>query len=355
MRQTVGIKTIGLVTLIALCACGKASDVDSKAPNPPSNTTPNLDAGGTSDPVPDAGTEPQVNETALMQLLDSIVNETCDAVYRCCNENDKIQFWNPLATHPALEEEFASQLPPRNVISADECPVILKKIYEIRPFGPWIQAAQSNDVVYNENAAKTCLEELRSASCGEEVIKHLFDGTCFGFSPPYGGESQRKVFSRVKNSGDICTPIADGVGGQFYGTCDPVESFCCIPHPENNSECMISTLGEGTCRSASQAGESCGIVPQLQLCASGLECDSANNTCYEAIYSPLSLGTPCYDANKYSLLGSCVDSFCDIFGTNNCETMKEVGESCTGAEQCVSNQCEVGVCAEFSFCISPGK
>ena len=353
MRELVGARNISIAVVAMLCACADASDVDNAPETPSSNMMAGVDTGTTPEPTLDAGTAPQVRETDLTQLLDTIVNETCDAVYRCCNENDKIQFWNPLATHPALEEEFASQLPPRNVITAEECPVILKQIYEIRPFGPWIRAAQSNDVVYDEEAAKTCLADLRSASCGEDIIEHLFDGTCFAFSPPYGGESQRKVFARVKSSGETCSPIADGVGGQFYGTCNPSESFCCIPHPENSSECVISSIGEGTCRSASKVGESCGIVPQLQLCASGLECDSANNTCYEAIYSPLSLGTPCYDANKYSLLGSCIDGFCDIFGSNNCETMKEVGESCTGAEQCVSNQCDAGVCTEFSFCVMP--
>lgn len=353
MRELVGARNISVAAVAILCACADASNIDNTSGTPSENMMVGVDAGTAPEQTLDAGTEPQVIKTDLTNLLDTIVNETCDAVYRCCNENDKIQFWNPIATHPALEEEFASQLPPRNVISAEECPVILKQIYEIRPFGSWIRAAQSNDVVYNEEAAKTCLADLRAASCGEDIIEHLFDGTCFAFLPPYGGENHRKVFTRVKKNGETCRPVADGAGGQFYGTCDPHESFCCIPNPRNNGECMISSVGEGVCRTASTVGESCGIAPQLQLCVSGLECDPGAGSCITANYNPLSIGTACYDQNNVTLLGSCVDSFCDIFGTNNCETMKEVGESCVGAEQCVSNQCEAGVCTEYSFCVMP--
>ena len=353
MRELVGARNISVAAVAILCACADASNVDNMSGTPSVNMMVGVDAGTAPEQTLDAGIEPQVRETDLTKLLDTIVTETCGALYRCCNENDKIQFWNPLATHPALEEEFASRLPPRNVISAEECPVILKEIYEIRPFGPWIEASKTSDVMYNEDQAIECIAELRAAQCGEELTEKLFDGTCFGFSPPYGGENQRKVFTRVKKDGEICRPIADGVGGQFYGTCDPSESFCCVPNPQNNGECMISSVGEGVCRKASQVGESCGIVPQLQLCVSGLECDSAASECVAPSYSPLSLGTACYDQDNFTLLGSCVDSFCDIFGTNNCEIMKEVGESCTGAEQCVSNQCEAGVCAEYSFCVMP--
>ena len=92
MRELVGVRNISIALVAILCACADASDVDNTPETPSSNMMVGVDAGTTPEPTLDAGTEPQNRETDLTQLLDTIVNETCDAVYRCCNENDKFNF-----------------------------------------------------------------------------------------------------------------------------------------------------------------------------------------------------------------------------------------------------------------------
>ena len=41
--------------------------------------------------------------------------------------------------------------------------------------------------------------------------------------------------------------------------------------------------------------------------------------------------------STYMLLGDCVDSWCDLFGSGQCEPPKADGESCFSGEECASD------------------
>ena len=159
-----------------------------------------------------------------------------------------------------------------------------------------------------------------------------------------------KMFARTHTQGEACQTIGDGFGGLYYGSCDPQEAFCCIPSELMGCEPFPVLNQEGTCQKASAEGESCGTEP-LQLCKSGLECDYATNVCVALNTTPLALGEQCYDSNNYSILGECVDSWCDLFNSGACEAKLEDGASCLSYESCESEFCDEGTCAPNTICV----
>jgi len=62
----------------------------------------------------------------------------------------------------------------------------------------------------------------------------------------------------------------------------------------------------------------------------------------------LTVGQTCIDAG-YHLLGECQASYCDLFGTKHCEPRRADGETCMGAEECVSGSCQ-SVCTPNQLC-----
>ena len=68
--------------------------------------------------------------------------------------------------------------------------------------------------------------------------------------------------------------------------------------------------------------------------------------------APLALGAPCMDA-AYNLLGTCTDSYCDVFGTRACEALKVDGATCASYEECASGACPGGTCGPDPFCVAP--
>ena len=63
----------------------------------------------------------------------------------------------------------------------------------------------------------------------------------------------------------------------------------------------------------------------------------------------LALGDECY-AN-FSLLGDCVNSYCDMMGSNICEPMRAEGEACTFPYECTTGACDAGTCATNRMCV----
>ena len=126
--------------------------------------------------VSNGGEVPQAG-LPLTELVDSAAVATCDALYRCCNPQNVIDFFTPIANNPRYED-IASQIPPNAEVDADSCPALMNTIFDVAPLGSWVRSVERNLVSYDGEAAERCLEELNSATCGEGVLNALYDGTC---------------------------------------------------------------------------------------------------------------------------------------------------------------------------------
>ncbi len=283
----------------------------------------------------------------LDQVTSTIANEVCTALFRCCDEASIDRYFIGLTLNETLSEALRDRIPPNGDTDLAACPALLEEIYAELIFGPYIEAVRAGRVAFNAQGLDECIGELSNAACGAEITAALNDGTCLGLVPPPGGELQRRMFSRTATEG-ACSPIPDGVGGIFFGTCDPNTSFCCVPDPEDPALCAVGSPGaEGECRPSSQVGGPCGFNPSLQVCATGLECDA--DTCVEPDFTPLQEGDTC--AEGFTLIGECQDSYCDLTGSNQCEPLKGNGESCFFPEECASGECLEQACTAPSFCV----
>lgn len=300
----------------------------------------------------DAGPEVPMTSERLDGLVAEVAAATCDALFRCCDGGDLEDYFARHRDSPNLEA-IAPRLPPNMPLDAEGCPAIMEEIFEIVPFGSWVDAAQAGRVDFDEAAYDVCLDAMNTASCGDEVRAGLFDGTCLAFNPPLGGAEQRRMFSRTAGDGEPCGPLRDGVGAGFYGTCDATTSFCCFTDPANpDLGCTFAYDGDGVpragvCRPASGAGATCNGLPPLTLCQTGLDCD--DGTCIAPSMDTLAVGDLCV-GDGFVLLGECDGGYCDLFGSSVCEALKADGVACTAPYECQSGACEEGVCAEQTFC-----
>jgi hypothetical protein len=105
--------------------------------------------------------------------------------------------------------------------------------------------------------------------------------------------------------------------------------------------------GVGTCRAVAAEGAACGVTPELRVCATGSICDAAR--CVVESTAPLAVGAAC--AMNFRLLGECVDSYCDLGGTDRCTAFVAEGGVCTLPTQCRSASCAMGRCAADTFCV----
>jgi hypothetical protein len=323
--------------------------LDAGAPTdagPPTDASAPTDAGATTDagPPTDAGS---AGAPSLDRLTAEVGAAICGALSRCCDAASHAGYFAAWANNTRLMDTYARRLPPMAPLDAASCPGLVAEMLDVVPLGAWVTAAQDGEVEYDAAAAGACLDTLRVAACGAPLAAALFDGTCFSFGPPGGGTEQRSMFRRRRGLGETCRPLTDGVGASFFGTCDPTLGFCCRPDPMNPGECRLGE-GAGTCRRASQATESCSVFPQLQVCATGLDCVS--DACEAPASTPLAIGDRCYDDRSFALLGSCTDAWCDLFGSGRCEAPKADGQACQGAGECASGACEASVCGPSSFC-----
>ncbi len=297
---------------------------------------------------PDASLVPPEADAApggemLPDLIATVAQTTCDALFRCCDEQSRLDFW-AVIRFSERAAEFRPRLPPDAEVDEDSCPEVLGAVYDVVPLGPWVAAALRGDVRFDEQAAGECLDTLDEAACGDEVAAALGDGTCFGFSPPYGAGQRRSMFARDNDVGTACVALTDGVGGAFYGTCDPERAFCC-----DNSQggCRIVGDGPGVCAQAAQEGEGCGLFPEVTVCATGLDC-GLDDRCVVPGDERFAAGEVC--AEGFSLLGRCEESWCDIGGSNVCEPLHPLGGDCVLPYECQTGVCADGACAEPTFC-----
>jgi hypothetical protein len=278
----------------------------------------------------------------------------CGALFRCCDPGSVRAFFEPLAADERLKG-FASKLPPQATIDSEgACATLLGEMYGVAPFGDWLAQVAKGQVAFLPKAFDACVGELGSAACGLPVTAALYDGTCFGFAAPSGGAEQRSMFARSGDAGAACSPIKDGIGSSFYGTCDPTKAFCCYDDPAKPGACGFPFEGDGTpragtCKAVSAVGAPCDALKNIQLCKTGDTCDGKTGKCVAEKSGTLAKGQTCIDAS-YNLLGDCQDSYCDVLGTKKCEPLKATGAKCDGHDQCESGSCESFACAPLSFC-----
>ncbi len=270
----------------------------------------------------------------------------CGAMFRCCTTQNMTDWFGGWTAQPLLEE-FADTIP----ASEASCRTKVSEMMTVAPFGDWVAEADAGRVEYVPSAFDACIADLETAACGEEVRSALFDSECFSYSAP-GDGLQRSMFRRTATVGDACSPIRDGVGSGFFGTCDSTNSFCCYDDPD----CALPFDGDGNkrdgvCRQASAEGEACDAIPPVQLCQTGLTCDAWTGLCVAPLTGGLNVGDACID-DSWILLGECVDSFCDSLGDGTCQPLGGLGVSCTAPYECDSGACD-GTCIENTFCVAP--
>jgi hypothetical protein len=284
----------------------------------------------------------------------AIAEAVCEALFACCDTADMERYVAAMRATDSLAA-FHDQLPPQDEAS---CVTTFTGVYDIAPFGGWMRAVEAGQATFVRSGFDACMEELTSASCGAPKRAALYDNTCFAFSPPVGGEYQRRMFDRTDGVGTSCAPLNDGVGAAFYGTCDPEVAFCCYENAENpDVGCAppVDSDGNpraGTCAAVSPVGETCSAGFPLQLCATGVICGDVS-ICEEESDETLSLGDVCVEG--FSFLGECEDSWCDFLGTEKCEPLKAAGDDCLGGDECTTGYCGDGVCAVDEMCGATGS
>ena len=293
-----------------------------------------------SDAVDSAPFEIQVDADGLVSR---VASEMCERLDDCCVSEDYEWFFGPYITDER-NADLVAELDQSSQWDRESCVSFLKPAMENTWLGAWLLAVEEGLVEFSEESAGTCIAAIRTAECGESIRTALTDSACFGYAAPSGGEHQRSSFVRSSNTGDACSPIADGFGGLYYGSCDPSESFCCVD-TEYGCDPFPGTTERGECTKAGQVGEACNSFP-LQLCVTGAEC--IENECVVVSIDALEVGEPCYDSQKFELLGYCSDSWCDVTGSAACEPMHELGQDCASDWECESGWCDL----ELSMCDS---
>ena len=283
----------------------------------------------------------------LSELIPQAAAALCQGLIGCCDMNDHEAFFLYFLNNPRYEE-ILDQLPPTVALTEESCTGMMETVLTTAPFGRWVEQVNEGRVSYHGEAAQTCLDTLNNAQCGGEFLSALNDGTCLSAYPPFGGESQRKMFSRTAPVGSDCVALSDGQGAVVYGTCDPNVAFCCVRREDGS--CKLADTGDvGECVAVSERGEACSILPTVQVCRTGDECGYESGTCEAASeFIDVQEGETC--AEGFDFFGNCINSYCDLGASNLCIPLKADGETCTFAEECVNGACVDQVCGPDNFC-----
>lgn len=298
-------------------------------------------------------------------LLDSFESDVatakCAALFRCCDEESREEFFSQYQCFPGLScpyEDQQDMIPPADMAA---CVAVMEALDEVT-FGTWLTETRAGRIDFDAASHQSCLDTLATATCGEALTEALYDPRCFarigGTTVGETYEVERASFDRTAGVGESCVTLFEDP----YGSCDPDVAFCCVGDSDN-----CSTGGEGgeagTCVAVSSNGESCSQFPD-QHCEPGLRCPPAAgigepSACEEPA-APMALdeGDTCL-SDSFESLGECTDSYCDT-ETRQCEPTLSNGEMCDFDDQCASGNCEVTSgggpfvtreCADPSFCI----
>ena len=334
------------VCLLALIGCGQTvSNSDNFNENHSAETSeqPSVDSTDS-----EASSDDPFAVTAD-NLIDRVAKSVCGALTRCCDTESQVSYFAPVADSEFLES-YQNRFPTNAPLDYPACLNLMLDILPELYLGSWLSRVDAGEVTFNTDAAQTCLQNLDDATCGLSMRNALYDNTCFGLAAPYGDDEVRKVFTRTGEENASCAAIRDGFGGLYYGSCNPQTAFCCIPSESLEGSCSpYPSLSEtGVCMRASQEGESCNEMP-LQLCKTGLYCDTETATCKRDVWATLELGDTCMEG--FDFLGECDKSFCD-FQTQICEPLKNEDEGCMYGSECVTGWCDQAtqVCTANPIC-----
>jgi hypothetical protein len=287
----------------------------------------------------------QLDVNDIDDLIPLIAKNQCRLLKECCESQYINQYFFTIQNSTSYPDELKSKLPPNQPLG-DDCEIVLTQTLTIAPFGDWVKGVKENLIEYLPDQARICLDQMGNAQCGLESYHALFDSQCFALAPPSGGENQRKAFDRKGRDGSPCYPIRDGIGSSFFGTCDPINAFCCIADEEG--KCMPGgPEDQGICQAVSVIGEDCQTIP-LQLCQTGLSCDPFSNKCIAEGNRPLMPSERCYE--NFNIIGECIDSYCDVSASNLCQPFIEDGQNCTDSFSCRTGSCNDGICGPILFC-----
>ena len=291
------------------------------------------------------------NEEKSAEYIQEMAETICEQLSSCCSPTSQEMYFSSYMANTTLSD-FHPLLPPNQTLTQEQCGDTLAEMLELTWAGSWMSAVEKEEVVFIPSNFEECITDLQNSSCGDQITQALFDPTCFGFNPPSGGEFQRSFLQRSQIEEETCTPIADGFGGLYYGTCDETESFCCISSDIGCSPYPTLDV-QGSCLAASKEGEACSTQDPIQLCISGLKCSIDTSTCTPQSGDLLQIGDACYNPSIFELTGTCVDSWCDLFGSAQCEPQIENGGACLYGESCISGVCDSNLseCVESTFCI----
>lgn len=314
-------------------------DVVDDLPDPDSavDDAESPDGGAASDVAGDVPADGD-DSAALSRAAQAV----CGALSRCCSPDDMETYFEAYALDTRFDA-LGDVFPP----NVEQCATTLEDAWRVAPFGPWFDALDAGLIELNGEGLDACIDELNEVPCGAGVWDALLDSTCFALSAPLGGDAQRRAFRRSAAPTTPCESLNDGFGGLWYGTCDPTRAFCCV---RDGFDCVTATEAgvTGVCAAAAALGETCGLDP-LKPCITGLVC-GPEGTCEENVEATLlSPGATCA-TDGFILLGTCVGSYCDLFGARACVPKKTNGESCLLPEECISGQCDAGACAPFTTC-----
>ncbi len=302
-------------------------------------------------PTPDVGERPADAATVdLGGVTARAAAAICRGLTRCCDDSMVDYF----ASYRADERlaAFKTRLPPDVILDEPGCRVVVAEMLDVVYLGEWFRAVAANEVTFDAPAFDACLAALDAAACGPSMRDTLWDSTCLGLAPPSGGTEQRAFVHRTRHVGEACAPIRDGIGGAFYGSCDPQQGFCCYTDATHPG-CQFPFAGDGTtrpgtCQAVAAIDAPCSAALPLKLCASGNDCDPDRGTCVAPMTAALAVGASCIDAS-YNLLGTCTNSWCDVLGTKRCEMLRPDGVACTGGDECSSGLCQT-TCRPNTIC-----
>ncbi len=272
-----------------------------------------------------------------------VATAQCAALFRCCDEDSIAEFFGQYTCFGGVPCPFEDQQTSLAPVDMEACVAVNRELLQIT-FGDALAAARGGEMGFDVGAYETCLDDLGTAACGEDLSAALYDSSCFAKNADtsvVAEQVKHDYFERTGVAGDDCTSLYE----DNFGTCAPDQAFCCIGGDE--AACDVGGLGgeSGTCVAVSEDGEPCTDSPDDQLCAAGLACQRNDGSgrplgCFvPEPATPLAEGDECID-EPFQVVGECQDSYCDDV-SRACAPLLEDGVECGLNDQCVSGFCAV--------------
>jgi hypothetical protein len=343
-----------LMTTLGIAACGGGNDAAGGAPG-------GLDAGGRADAsvgpeAPDAHSDARddarsdaaatpdaggpvtgVDVTGDVAMLDQkLAAAICAKLTSCCSSTDGAAALAQYSAPPYVPSCNAPPCAPPVPTDAQCEAVLAARLHGLHDL--WAASVKRGNMAYDAARGSACVAKVSAATCGPETATALFDGSCFG-------NRGNEIFPKIAPLGHACQAVKDAT---FIGECDPASGYCDIK----------TTM---TCVAWKKPGESCRVVPKLELCAPDLNCDGATLNAPGKCSSPpvtVAAGASC-DATTGPSLYCPAAQYCDAFAANAsglCQPKKADGAACQYDDECTTARpysCYpfgAGTCGSGAFC-----